>query len=103
MATPEDQATQLEDSRPDLRVLPGGLLEESVELTPVPPDEFDLLVDSLDKDNYVNMTAEQLLVKRDMISEHQAEVARRIIELQQQFDAGHRELLWINGFIRDRR
>jgi len=77
-------------------------LAETIELTPVQPSDLDLLMDSLDKDNYVNMTAGQLLEKRSMISEHQSDVARRIIELQQQFDVGHRELLWVNGFIRDR-
>lgn len=101
MATPENIASQPEAERPGLTVLPGGLLGESVEIVPIFESHHEF-IDSLDKDDYVNMSRDQLMEKRAMISSRQGLLASHIHELQQIYDAGHKELVWINGFIRDR-
>lgn len=101
MATPENIASQYEDDRPDLTVLPGGLLEGSVEIVPV-IESHDEFVASLRKEEYEGMTREQLTEIRSQISDRQGRLASHIHELQQIYDAGHKELIWINGFIRDR-
>lgn len=101
MATPEDIASQTEAGKPELTVLPGGLLTDSVEIIPV-IERHDEFIDSLDKDDYEYMSRDQLMEKRAMISNRQGRLANHIHELQQIYDTGHKELIWINGFIRDR-
>jgi hypothetical protein len=102
MATPEYLAPQPEQS-PDLRMIVGGLaVEKAAEPEPRLPIPFSELAQTLGEENWADMSAEELLEVREVISGYTGELAFLIHSLQQQYDQALSKKIWINGFIRDR-
>jgi hypothetical protein len=107
MATPETRAQEPPEPPPHLVVISGGLaVSEEVEIKPVAkPKEseaFANIMANLNKDNWANMTAEELLEVRSIISAYMGKVAEEISDLTVEHGKALSEILWINGFIRDR-
>ena len=107
MELPRDSANTIADAedtiQPELTLITGGLAtEQAVEIVRVREPRAAEVIASLEKDRYDLMSADELMEKRRLLSEQRGVLALRIHELQQEYDEIHREMLWVNGFIRDR-
>lgn len=100
---------ETEKPEPQLSLIIGGqAVDAQVEIFPVErpqnPGSFESLMSTIPSEQeWADKTTEELLVIRGSLSQYMGQMARHIHDLTQEHDAALRKLIWLNGFIRDRR
>lgn len=93
-------------------MIPGGLaLEQTVQVQPewegLPHEEFKAQFHGLlaegDSPEQIEQSLAAMMEVRGAVSARMGELARQIHGLIQEHDTVHRNLVWTNGYIRDRR